>query len=292
MESHPRLRVALLALALCVLLSILLSASPILAAAPNVRAGSATVDGSSNEWDTSTSGPDFFIYGCPGSDGGNTTGCNDTRKTPTTAWYMRYECHTKTLYVLVLALSGFDIDTTQDQYIKGYPGSNDKLIDKSGSGLTIAFVYVNQSGSTADGWEASGGPIPAGTYTLRPEAHVNGGATSGSGPGGTTVYLASCPDAAHLNSFKGVAGANRIKLKWNTSNELDVLGFNVWRSATRNGTYKQLNPKTIPATKMGLLFGSRYIYKDATAKAGKVYFYKLEIMGANGPVEWSDAIKV
>ncbi len=261
------------------------------ALAPNVVAGTAVVDGDPSEWNTSTSGPDFFIYGCVGQ-GGTTTGCLRPQDgSPTTAWYMRYDCHTQTLYVYVKALGSNTIDSDNDQYVKGYPDKNDKIIDKSGTGLTLAFVYVPPSGTPKTGWEASGGPIPPGTYSVRLEAHTNPGANS-SKSNDVPMTLTSCPTAARIESFRGTGNARNVRLKWRTATELDVVSFNVWRTTARNGTFTQLNSAPVLVANPGSLTGTKYIYLDKTAKAGKVYLYKLELVGVGGTLEWSDVVRV
>jgi hypothetical protein len=103
----------------------------------------------------------------------------------------------------------------------------------------------------------------------------------------------STPTALYLSSFKANGRAIGAKLKWTTANEMLVLGFNVWRSTTRDGVYTQVNPTMINAKHVGdPTMGDKYVYKDKSAKAGKTYFYKLEVVGTNGTLEWSDIKRV
>jgi len=138
------------------------------------------------------------MYGCPGSNGGNTTGCNDTSKTPTSEYFLRYNCGAQILYVLVLAIPSNVINTSGDQYVKN---GTTILVDKTSgnNGTPPDFQYI-VSGSNTTGWEASIGGLAPGNYTLRFEAHVTGNNTSGTGPGGTSVILDPCnPTAVTVN---------------------------------------------------------------------------------------------
>jgi hypothetical protein len=71
-----------------------------------------------------------------------------------------------------------------------------------------------------------------------------------------------------------------------------VLGFNLYRRTDKEGTYIKLNAELIPAVMAGTIQGTNYSYKDKTAQAGKKYLYKLEVVGVQGTLEWSDVIRV
>jgi hypothetical protein len=122
------------------------------AAAPDVTKGSANVDGNIGEWDLAT---DFFA----GLDAGGPIRADA---------YARYDCTAQVLYVMVLARAGEDIKTNEpgDHYVR--INDTGKLVsDLSGDdGTAPDFHFVNQSGNTADGWEASG-PLPPGSYDIR-----------------------------------------------------------------------------------------------------------------------------
>ncbi|MBI4670996.1 MAG: hypothetical protein HY741_04935 [Chloroflexi bacterium] len=98
--------------------------------------------------------------------------------------------------------------------------------------------------------------------------------------------------AARLESFQARARVKNAKLQWRTGFELDVLGFNVWRSQHQNTGYSKLNAQLISAKHVGELVGAKYTYNDKTVKPGKTYFYKLEIVGGAGTLEWSEIERV
>lgn len=76
---------------------------------------------------------------------------------------------------------------------------------------------------------------------------------------------------ASFSEFKGV------ELSWNTSREVNNLGFNVLRSLTRGGKYEQINDELIPHSSQG-----SYYFVDPDVEAGKRYFYILEDVNLKG----------
>jgi hypothetical protein len=102
----------------------------------------------------------------------------------------------------------------------------------------------------------------------------------------------TAPTAVTLSTFEAKSSKKQVKLNWETGSELSVLGFNVWRSNARNGKYKLVNPKLVSAKDAGNVYGNRYGFQDKTTSSGKVYFYKLEVVGVNGTLEWSEIRQV
>jgi hypothetical protein len=64
--------------------------------------------------------------------------------------------------------------------------------------------------------------------------------------------------------------------------ELDILGFNLYRSTTPDSERLQLNADMIPAKASGGLSGAAYVYFDAGGGAGKTYYYWLEAINHDG----------
>lgn len=100
------------------------------------------------------------------------------------------------------------------------------------------------------------------------------------------------PASAYLSSFQATGRAHNAKLKWTTVNEMDVLGFNVLRSDTKQGVYTPVNTALITAKHLGELTGAKYTYKDRSVQAGKTYFYRIQVVGAGGELELSDIKRV
>lgn len=114
------------------------------------------------------------------------------------------------------------------------------------------------------------------------------------------------PTAATLNRFRAKFNAanQRVNLGWMTTNELNVVGFSVWRQiapkngAGKGGEWKMLNKTQIAAKHAGELLGAKYTKSDKTVKVRsdknhpQTYFYKIEIVFADGHTEWSEVERV
>ena len=78
-----------------------------------------------------------------------------------------------------------------------------------------------------------------------------------------------------LSSFRAEKTLAGILLKWTTESELDNAGFNILRSRTQTGEFKQINTKLI---KGAGTTGERntYTWTDTTATPNTVYYYRIE----------------
>ena len=81
--------------------------------------------------------------------------------------------------------------------------------------------------------------------------------------------------AVSLSSFRPTLENGEVVIRWTTASELDNAGFNILRSESRDGEYKQVNAELIQGKGTT---GERSTYKwtDATAKPGVVYYYQIE----------------
>lgn len=86
-------------------------------------------------------------------------------------------------------------------------------------------------------------------------------------------------------------GKAAITLGWETVNESDVLGFNLYRAGSSNMEKKKLIAENIFAQKPGELTGAVYTYKDKKLKPDKVYYYWLETIDINGETELIGPVK-
>jgi hypothetical protein len=64
------------------------------------------------------------------------------------------------------------------------------------------------------------------------------------------------------------------------------VGFNVWRSETRDGGYVQVNDTLIPSASPGGVWGSGYSYVDSDVIPGTTYYYRLEELEVGGGRDW------
>jgi hypothetical protein len=108
----------------------------------------------------------------------------------------------------------------------------------------------------------------------------------------------SAPTVADMGSVRGKANSKgHAVMRWTTLNELNLLGFNVYRRLEgKNGAnkheWKQINVKLIDAKKLGAVEGAKYHIADKKVKKGNTYRYKLQILRADGTSEWSEIVKI
>jgi len=107
------------------------------------------------------------------------------------------------------------------------------------------------------------------------------------------VYTRNCdPTAANTLSFSSQESESKAILNWETSNESDNLGFNLFRATSADGTRKQINPALIPTNvPPGSLEGAAYSYTDGGSdlgsglSAGQTYYYWLQSVSVSGTTE-------
>lgn len=99
----------------------------------------------------------------------------------------------------------------------------------------------------------------------------------------TVCYDSGLPTNVELVNFRvKETKAQAARARWRTGTELNIVGFNVWRSATRQGGYKLLNKTMIVAGNTGSPQGGRYAFLDKTVKPGKTYYFQVEMIHADG----------
>jgi glycosidase len=108
--------------------------------------------------------------------------------------------------------------------------------------------------------------------------------------GGQNCTATAAPTALDLIAFDARVKQNQVRLKWETGAELNVLGFNVLRRQGKQGEWTRQNAQMIPAQSPGQMQGNAYAYQDAP-NAG-TYFYRLEIVRADGASTQSEAVRV
>ena len=91
------------------------------------------------------------------------------------------------------------------------------------------------------------------------------------------IYLKDhrTPLPVNLSHFRAEHTDAGIILKWATESEVDNAGFYIYRSETRGGEFKVVNPTIIQGAGTT---GKRneYTWTDATAKPNTVYYYQIE----------------
>ncbi len=78
-----------------------------------------------------------------------------------------------------------------------------------------------------------------------------------------------------LSHFRAEHTEASVVLKWTTESEVDNAGFYIYRSQTKDGEFKVVNPTMIQGAGTT---GERneYTWTDATAKPNTVYYYRIE----------------
>ena len=90
------------------------------------------------------------------------------------------------------------------------------------------------------------------------------------------VRLMGTPLSVDLTDFSAAWQGDAVLVRWETAQELDNLGFNLYRSDTDMGPWVKLNDALIPSQNPGAVFGAVYEWLDADVTPGATYFYRLE----------------
>ena len=92
---------------------------------------------------------------------------------------------------------------------------------------------------------------------------------------GTPAHTSNTPLPVELSHFRPTLENGEVVIRWTTESELNNAGFNIYRSDTRDGEYKQVNSELIDGAGTT---GERNTYKwiDPSAKPNVVYYYQIE----------------
>ena len=83
------------------------------------------------------------------------------------------------------------------------------------------------------------------------------------------------PTAILLADFDALPGNGMVMLVWETGDEMDNLGFNIYRAESEDGEYVKINTSLIAAKNTAGL-GSSYELVDSDVENLTNYYYKLE----------------
>ena len=119
-----------------------------------------------------------------------------------------------------------------------------------------------------------------------PLAHIQQDTYYGSADDiGTPGFRAGGPLPVSLSKFRPERlDDGSIVVRWITESELNNAGFNILRSETRNGEFKQINTKLI-AGKGTTSERTAYEWKDTSAKPNVVYYYQIQDVSLDGQVQ-------
>ena len=91
------------------------------------------------------------------------------------------------------------------------------------------------------------------------------------------IYLKNYDDPlpVNLSHFRAEHTDAGVVLKWTTESELDNAGFYIYRSETKAGEFKIVNPRLIQGAGTSSERNA-YTWTDTTAKPNTVYYYQIE----------------
>ncbi len=96
------------------------------------------------------------------------------------------------------------------------------------------------------------------------------------------------PTAVNVGLLAAEAQTSSILVSWETFDENDIQGFNLYRTTDPNGGgLEQINAGLINAVYP--TSGGAYIFTDDNALAGVRYYYHLEVVAYAGDSQWLDA---
>jgi len=87
-----------------------------------------------------------------------------------------------------------------------------------------------------------------------------------------------------LSQFDALPGNKSVTVVWSTEAEIDTLGFNIYRSDSRDGEYLMINDSIIPA-RGNSFSGDSYEFIDQSVQNRKTYYYLLEDVEFSGRTE-------
>ena len=90
------------------------------------------------------------------------------------------------------------------------------------------------------------------------------------------------PTAVNITNLAARPVLQGVQISWSTAQEVDLLGFHIYRSPAVGGERLRLTENLVPASTPGGLIGSPYNFVDTTAAPGLVYQYWLETVSTNG----------
>jgi hypothetical protein len=158
------------------------------------------------------------------------------------------------------------------------------------------LLWYDPATSATDGWDRTGqspqGPGAGGVSGQETSCHLdakeirvvidNTGRPGISSDLNFTPFVIGLPmvDGITLSQFTAQFDGSKILLKWITSSEVNVRGFYVLRSDSKDGPYARISNQinAIGDTYIGGI----YQYTDNTIAFARTYYYKIEVIDNNG----------
>jgi hypothetical protein len=132
----------------------------------------------------------------------------------------------------------------------------------------MAWVITNTATATV-----GGDTNPANDAATRVATNCSAGAT-----------------ALRVSAFSARLKRGTVSLEWRTSTELDAAGFNVFRTGA--GVTRRVNHSLVQARGRYGVGGSTYRLVDRALAAGRLYTYRLQVVGIDGSLSWFGSARV
>jgi hypothetical protein len=167
-------------------------------------------------------------------------------------------------------------------------------------GTQEGFIPHQEFYSAFTSFGNAGGRITSGGFPVPLSAlpcERTGWKTTGAMPYamiGVVLIGTTGPTAAKMESFKAEQNDQQVKLNWQTSSEVDNLGYNIYRET--KGIRTRINPSLIAgsALKVGanvkLKTGNDYTWFDQLSKKSKKVSYWIEEVDLSGESSWHGPI--
>ena len=105
------------------------------------------------------------------------------------------------------------------------------------------------------------------------------------------ISVAEVPLSVELSALTAHTTTDSVAIKWSTATETNNLGFNIYRSDTKDGKYIKLNARLIEGAGTDAT-PHDYSVTDDNVILGKTYYYYLEDVDFAGHTDKSDIIQV
>jgi len=154
--------------------------------------------------------------------------------------------------------------------------------DSDGDSLTFFVVDGPSNGALS-------GTAPDLTYTPDPDYNGPDSFTfqandlqADSNIATVSITVAPEPTAVTLAGFETISNIGQVRITWETAQEIEVVGFNIYRSTNPDGNRVKINDDLIPSQNPGGLVGASYNLVDQDVEMGMKYYYWLECEELSG----------
>jgi hypothetical protein len=169
--------------------------------------------------------------------------------------------------------------------------AGDVTLSGTAGGATTAVVseVAPNDGTTYD--VAVSGMTASGTVTASITAGVahdgsNNPNTASTSTDNTVTYETA--SAVTLASASASRTANGVLVRWHTGTEIDLLGFQVYRS--RGHSWRRISRSLIAAK--GSMSGASYRFLDRSATRGVPYRYRIKAINRDGTASWFGPVRM